>query len=90
MGILLTQHNIPCLVYNPRPSHFTPNPARLSSTYLDALLEHGSDPHADVGGHDVHQTEPGKTLELVNIQLKTQALTPPLSNTIYQQLEIYL
>ena len=69
-----------CLVYR----------ARLSSTSLDALLEHGSDPHADVGGHNVHQTEPGKTLELVNIQLKTQALTPPLSNTIYQQLEIYL
>ena len=69
---------------------FSLDPALLSSTSLDALLEHGSDPHADVGGHNVHQTEPGKTLELVNIQLKTQALTPPLSNTIYQQLEIYL
>ena len=73
---------------------FTPNPARLSSTSLDALLEHGSDPHADVGGHDVHQTEPGETLELVDVQLKTQALTPPLSNTNSQRnicnINIYL
>ena len=61
---------------------FSLDPALLSSTSLDALLEHGSDPHADVGGHNVHQTEPGKTLELVNIQLQAQALTPPLSDTI--------
>ena len=37
---------------------------------LDALLEHGPDPHADVGRHDVHQAEPGEALELVDVQLK--------------------
>ena len=37
---------------------------------LDALLEHGPDPDAEVGRHNVHQPEPGEALELVDVQLK--------------------
>ena len=37
---------------------------------LDPLLEHGPDPDAEVGRHNVHQPEPGEALELVNVQLK--------------------
>lgn len=39
---------------------------------LDALLEHGPDPDTDVGGHDVHEPEPGQALELVDVQLKRE------------------
>ena len=37
---------------------------------LDTLLEHGPDPNADVGRHNVHQPKPGEALELVDVQLK--------------------
>ena len=39
---------------------------------LDTFLEYSPDPDTDIGGHDVHQTKPGKTFELVDIQLKRE------------------
>ena len=39
---------------------------------LDSFLEHGPDPHADVCCHDVHETEPSETFELVNVELKNK------------------
>ena len=37
---------------------------------LVALLDQGSNPDAEVHGHDVGQPEPGHELELVDVQLE--------------------
>ena len=37
---------------------------------LGALLHHGAHPHAQIGGHDVHQAESGDALELVDVELE--------------------
>jgi hypothetical protein len=42
----------------------------MSVDFLERLPDQSADPDANVGGHAVHQPEPGNHFEFVNVQLQ--------------------
>lgn len=39
---------------------------------LESLQDEGADPHADIRGHDVHQSEARENFEAVDVELKVE------------------
>lgn len=44
----------------------------VNSDLQQGFLDQGADPHANVGGHHVHQTKAGNHLESVDVQLEKE------------------